>query len=106
MLAAGVEPGDCIAYLGKNSDHYFELLLGAALILGGRRSAPIGVVVAGFFIVIFPGNIAQFVEAKNGFGLDTDEARAFRLLFQPVLVAWALWSTGAWAAWRAHRAKR
>ncbi len=73
-----------------------ELLLGVALIVSGRRSAPVGVVVAGFFIVIFPGNIAQFVEGNSAFGLDTNTARFVRLLFQPVLVAWALWSTGGW----------
>jgi uncharacterized membrane protein len=74
-----------------------ELLLGAALILSGRRrAAAVGVVVAGFFVVIFPGNIAQFVEHKDGFGLDTDGKRFVRLLFQPLLVLWALWSTGGW----------
>ena len=73
-----------------------ELLLGAALIFSGRRSAPVGVLVAGFFIVIFPGNIAQFIEGNDAFGLDTGAARFARLWFQPVLVAWALWSTGGW----------
>jgi uncharacterized membrane protein len=74
-----------------------ELVLGTALLLAGRRSAPVGVVVAGFFVVIFPGNIAQFVEHRDAFGLDSDGARFARLWFQPVLVAWALWSTGGWA---------
>ena len=74
-----------------------ELLLGAALILAGRRRAPlVGLVAAGFFVAIFPGNIAQWAEHKDGFGLDTDAKRFARLWFQPVLVAWALWSTGAW----------
>ena len=74
-----------------------ELALGAALILAGRRRAPlVGLVAAGFFIVIFPGNIAQWVEGEDAFGLDTDTKRFARLFFQPVLVAWALWSTGAW----------
>lgn len=73
-----------------------ELLLGAALIFSGRRSAPVGVVVAGFFVVIFPGNIAQFLEGNDAFGLDSDASRFVRLLFQPVLVLWALWSTGGW----------
>ena len=78
-----------------------ELILGAALILTGRRRrAAVGIIVAGFFIVIFPGNIAQFVEHKDGFGLDTDAKRFTRLLFQPLLVVWALWSTGGWAAIR------
>jgi uncharacterized membrane protein len=83
-----------------------ELLLGAALIAAGRRRAPIvGVVAAGFFVAIFPGNIAQWVEGKDGFGLDTDAKRFARLFFQPVLVAWALWSTGGWA-WLRRRLMR
>lgn len=74
-----------------------ELFLGASLIFTGRRRrAAVGLVVAGFFIAIFPGNVAQFVEHTNGFGLDTDAKRFVRLLFQPLLVVWALWSTGAW----------
>ena len=82
-----------------------ELLLGAALILAGRRSAPVGVVAAGFFIVIFPGNVAQFLEGTDAFGLDTDTARFVRLFFQPVLVLWALWSTGGWR-WLRSRGSR
>lgn len=74
-----------------------ELLLGAALIVvGGRRAPAVGVVVAGFFVAVFPGNIAQFLEANDGFGLDTGAKRFVRLLFQPVLVLWALWSTEGW----------
>ena len=80
-----------------------ELLLGAALILSGRRSAPVGVVAAGFFIVIFPGNIAQYVEHTSAFGLDTDAKRFARLFFQPLLVLWALWSTGGWRWLRGRR---
>lgn len=77
-----------------------ELLLGAALILWVRQRVVVGWVVAAFFVVIFPGNVAQFVEGNDGFGLESDAARGARLLFQPVLVAWALWSTGAWRTWR------
>ena len=74
-----------------------ELVLGAALIAFGRRRAPIvGVVTAGFFVAIFPGNLAQWVEGTDAFGLDTDTKRFVRLFFQPVLVAWALWATGGW----------
>ena len=73
-----------------------ELLLGAALVFLGRYRVLVGWVVAAFFVVIFPGNIAQYVEGVSGFGLDTDAARLVRLFFQPVLVLWALWATAAW----------
>lgn len=83
-----------------------EILLGAALILAGRRAAPVGLVVASFFVVIFPGNVAQYVEGVDAFGLDTDAKRFARLWFQPLLVLWALWSTGGWAWARARWAAR
>lgn len=72
-----------------------ELALGASLILLRRQRVAVGLVVAGFFVVIFPGNVAQWREGTDAFGLDTDTKRFVRLLFQPVLVVWALWSTGA-----------
>ena len=84
-----------------------EIALGLALLLTrGRWRVVSGWAAALFFLAIFPGNIAQFTEGRDGFGLDTDLARGIRLLFQPVLVAWALWSTGAWRVWRDHRAAR
>ncbi|MDP3968915.1 MAG: hypothetical protein Q8Q02_11595 [Nocardioides sp.] len=73
-----------------------EIGLGAALLATPRRWRPtLGWVVAAFFVAIFPGNVAQYVEGKDGFGLDTDQARLTRLFFQPVLIAWALFATGA-----------
>ncbi|HEY9558030.1 MAG TPA: hypothetical protein VIR58_14930 [Acidimicrobiales bacterium] len=80
-----------------------EITLGVALLLLGRHRVAVGWVVAAFFVVIFPGNIAQLVEGTDAFGLDSDGARFGRLFFQPVLIAWALWSTGAWRAWREQR---
>lgn len=82
-----------------------EIALGLALLSGVRR-ALVGWLTAAFFVVVFPGNIAQYVEGVDAFGLDTDRARAVRLLFQPVLVAVALWCTGAWRDWRAARGRR
>jgi uncharacterized membrane protein len=78
-----------------------EIVLGLALIALllpslGRHRVVVGVVVAVFFVAIFPGNVGQWLEGKDGFGLDTGAERFVRLLFQPLLVAWALWSTGAW----------
>jgi uncharacterized membrane protein len=57
--------------------------------------------VAIFFILVFPGNVAQYLDGKDAFGaLNSDTARLIRLLFQPVLIAWALWSSGSWRSWR------
>lgn len=80
-----------------------ELALGLALIILPKYKVLFGLAAALFFIVIFPGNISQYVNRVNGFGLDTDQARFIRLFFQPVLVAWALWSTGAWQAIRSGK---
>jgi len=71
-----------------------EIALGLALISLQRRRE-VGIATALFFIAIFPGNISQFVNHIDAFGLDSDRARAIRLLFQPLLVLWALWGTGA-----------
>jgi uncharacterized membrane protein len=73
-----------------------EISLGAALIAFGRGRVGVGFVVAAFFVAIFPGNIAQWAEHQDAFGLDTDAKRFGRLFFQPVLVLWALWGTAAW----------
>jgi uncharacterized membrane protein len=72
-----------------------EILLGIALITLWPLRRRVGLLVALFFVAIFPGNINQFVNGIDAFGLNSDSARAVRLLFQPVLVLWALWSTGA-----------
>ena len=77
-----------------------EILLGLSLILLIKYRTHIGWVTAAFFIAIFPGNISQYINGTDAFGLDTDQARAIRLLFQPLLVIWALWSTGAWKSRR------
>jgi uncharacterized membrane protein len=80
-----------------------EILLGVGLAILTRRRATVGWVVALYFVLIFPGNISQFVTHVDAFGLDSDVSRGVRLLFQPLLVVWALWCTGAWAVFRNHR---
>jgi uncharacterized membrane protein len=82
-----------------------EIALGSSLLLLWKYRSQIGWITAAFFIAIFPGNISQYVNGIDAFGLDSDRARAIRLLFQPLLVIWALWSTGAWRAYRAKRIK-
>ena len=78
-----------------------EIALGAALIALPRHRVIVGTIVAVFFVAVFPGNVAQWTEGVDAFGLDTDAKRFVRLFFQPVLVIWALGATGAWQAIRA-----
>ena len=72
-----------------------EILLGLALVSASKHLPKVGLVVALFFVVIFAGNINQYVQGIDAFGLNTDEARLIRLFFQPLLVVWALWSSNA-----------
>ena len=73
-----------------------EIGLGLSLIFISRFRRQIGWLTAAFFLAIFPGNISQYLTQTDAFGLNSDEARAIRLLFQPLLILWALWATGAW----------
>lgn len=70
-----------------------EILLGLALITLWKFRKQVGVATAIFFLLIFPGNVWQYLDGIDAFGLNTDTQRGVRLLFQPVLVVWALWST-------------
>lgn len=83
---------------------WVEIALGLALLLvPARHRGLVGWMVAGLFVAVFPGNISQYLTGTDAFGLDSDRARAIRLLFQPLLVLWALWSTEAWRTSRARR---
>ena len=73
-----------------------EITLGAAMVFLSSRKAMVGLVLALFYVAVFPGNISQYITHTSAFGLDTDTKRFIRLFFQPVLIAWALYSTGAW----------
>jgi uncharacterized membrane protein len=75
-----------------------EIALGVGLVFLVRQRVLVGLATAVFFVLIFPGNISQYVNRIDAFGLNTDQARFIRLFFQPVLVIWALWATGAWSA--------
>jgi uncharacterized membrane protein len=77
-----------------------EIALGLSLLLLYKQRNKVGWIAALFFVLVFPGNIAQLMEHRNAFGLDSDLKRWLRLPLQPVLIALALWSTGAWQAWR------
>ena len=82
-----------------------EIGLGLGLVVLGKYKSQVGIVAALFFIVIFPGNISQYVNGIDAFGLDSDQARLIRLFFQPILVLWALWSTDALQLFKRGRVK-
>lgn len=73
-----------------------EIMLGLSVIFLIRHRAKAGIALAVFFILIFPGNISQYTNGIDAFGLDTDLKRLIRLFFQPLLIIWALWSTDGW----------
>lgn len=77
------------------SSGFVEIALGLSLIFLVKYKIKIGIILAVFFILVFPGNISQYTNGISAFGLDTDQKRFIRLLFQPVLILWALWSTAA-----------
>lgn len=72
-----------------------EVVLGMSMIFLYKQKNIVGIALAVFFVLIFPGNISQYINGISAFGLDTDQKRLVRLFFQPVLILWALWSTGA-----------
>lgn len=72
-----------------------EIILGLSLIFLVKYRIQLGIALAIFFVLVFPGNISQYTNGIDGFGLDNDAKRLGRLFFQPVLILWALWSTGA-----------
>ena len=80
-----------------------EILLGLGLVVAWKYRVQIGWAVALFFVAVFWGNISQYINGVDAFGLNSDRARAIRLLFQPLLVIWALWSTGAWRTFVARK---
>ena len=74
-----------------------EIFFGLALLFWTNQKVKIGLALALFFVLIFPGNISQYINGRDAFGaLNSDKARLIRLFFQPVLIAWAIWSTRAW----------
>lgn len=71
-----------------------EIFFGLAMIFWVRQKIKVGIALAIFYVLVFPGNISQYTNGIDAFGLDTDLKRLIRLFFQPVLIIWALWSTG------------
>lgn len=91
QVPSWVPVDDDIVVLGSG---VAEITLGLALLLLPQHRRWTGIALALFYVAIFPGNIGQYVEGIDGFGLDTDTKRLVRLFFQPLLVGLALWAAG------------
>lgn len=91
QVPSGVPVDEDLVVLGSG---VVELTLGLALLLLPQHRRWTGVALALFYVAIVPGNIGQYVEGVDAFGLDTDTKRLVRLFFQPVLVILALWAAG------------
>ncbi|MBF4487404.1 MULTISPECIES: hypothetical protein [unclassified Flavobacterium] len=72
-----------------------EIALGLGMIFLTKYKVQVGIALALFYVLVFPGNIAQYLNGTSAFGLDTDQTRLIRLFFQPVLIFLTLWSSGA-----------
>jgi uncharacterized membrane protein len=83
-----------------------EMLLGLGLAFWKKERVRLGWALAIFFVLVFPGNVAQYLNGKDAFGLDSESARLIRLFFQPVLIVWVLWATGSWKAWTKSKNKK
>lgn len=70
-----------------------ELCLGLSLVFWRKQKKLAGIATALFFVAVFPGNISQYINGIDAFGLHSDMARLIRLLFQPLLVVWALFGS-------------
>ena len=73
-----------------------EIAIALALVFTRKWRPTVGLLLGVFYVLVFPGNLAQYFTHTDAFGLNSDTARGVRLLFQPVLIAWALWSTNGW----------
>jgi uncharacterized membrane protein len=80
-----------------------EIILGASLIFTTKQRAKIGWIIALYLVAIFPGNIAQLVNRKYAFGLNSDLLLWLRLPLQPLLIIAVLWSSTAYESWRTKK---
>ena len=73
---------------------YIEIAFGILMMLGGKLKVKTGIALGIFYILIFPGNINQYINEIDSLTLDSNHKRLIRLFFQPLLVLWAFWSSG------------
>ena len=70
-----------------------EITFAFLLVLFPDQRRVVGRALAVFFVAVFPGNIYQAVAGISTVGLRTPAERWARIAAEPLLIAWALWST-------------
>ena len=101
LIAAGLKVGDRVAYVGKNSDHYFELLIGAAK--AGVVTTPIGWRLAAPEIAYIVGDSEAKLVFVGPELIGHVEAVAAELTHRPVVIAMEAEGAGehrTFEAWR------
>ena len=84
-----LEKDDTVVYSG-----IVEIAMGTAIIAAPKKyESLVGRLAAGLFTAVFPGNIAQYKNRRDSFGLNTDNKRFARLFMQPLLLLWAIKAT-------------
>ena len=84
-----LEKDDTVVYSG-----IVEIAMGTAIMAAPKKyESLVGRLAAGLFTAVFPGNIAQYKNRKDSFGLNTDNKRFARLFMQPLLLLWAIKAT-------------
>ena len=78
----------------------FEISLGLAFIAVVKYQRQVGIAAALFFMLVFPGAVANFIEHADVNGFTSEFARGIRLVLDPLLAVWALWSTRALSLFR------
>jgi uncharacterized membrane protein len=73
-----------------------EIALAVALVILPRWRRAVGFAALLFFLAVLPGNIAQYTEARDAFGLTSDAARLTRVLLSPLLWVWATAAGDLW----------
>ena len=70
-----------LIYLIIIASGIIEIILVILTVVGGKLKVKTGISLAIFYVLIFPGNINQYINEIDAFNLKTDKSRFIRLLF-------------------------
>ena len=73
---------------------YIEITIGLAFIFLRSKIHIVGWILVVFLILVFPGNLYQYSNEIDAFGLNTPGKRLARLFLQPFIILWVLYVSG------------